>query len=72
MYFVGTWPEIDEVFEENKWLKVLVRSNCTDHMQPLDLQSTEGPAERKLLAVVCTRSVQAAIARQETRRCRSI
>ena len=34
-------PEIDEILEENKLLKVLVPSNCTDRLQPLDLSANK-------------------------------
>ena len=34
-------PEVDEVLEENKLLKVVVPSNCTDRLQPLDLSANK-------------------------------
>ena len=34
-------PEVDELFEENKLLKVTVPSNCTDRLQPLDLSANK-------------------------------
>ena len=30
-------PEVDEVLEENRIMKIIVPSNCTDRLQPLDL-----------------------------------
>ena len=30
-------PEVDEALEENRIMKIVVPSNCTDRLQPLDL-----------------------------------
>ena len=34
-------PEVDELLEENRLLKVVVPSNCTDRLQPLNLNANK-------------------------------
>ena len=41
MIFGHLVPEVDQLLEENRLLKVVVPSNCTDRLQPLDLSANK-------------------------------